>query len=128
MLGLILAFAASTCSDGPTGPQSGRVLLALAGAGASDRALLLEITGADTSARIDTIEVAPGSSYRLFARALTPQRWRVIVTGNIANGTLVQVIIPNRSKAGSYSGTVLDVADATFDELAPGVRALSVAP
>ena len=127
VLCVVLAFGASYCSDGPTAPRPGHFLVALAGAGANDGALLVEIAGADTTARIDTVVVAPGSSYRVFARRRAQTQWRAIVTGTIVNGTLLQVNVPDASKSALYRFTVLDVADAAFAQLAPGARMLSVA-
>lgn len=127
-LALVVALAATTCRDVPTGPTSGTFRVALAGAGAADRAILVEVAGTDTSARIDTIAAAAGSPYRVFAQRQTGTRWRVIVTGPIADGTLVQLGVPDQGKSGLYTGTVLDVANATFAVLAPGARAITVAP
>ncbi len=125
---LVVALAASHCSDGPTGPTPGMFRVALTGAGAADRAVLIEVAGTDTTARIDTVVAAAGSPYRVFAQRQTRIVWRVIVTGPIANGTLVQLGVPDKGKSGFYNGTVLDVADATFAELAPGARAITVSP
>jgi hypothetical protein len=125
---LVVALAASHCRDVPTGPTPGTFSVALTGAGAADRAVLIEVAGTDTSARIDTVITAAGSPYRVFAQRQTRTVWRVIVTGPIANGTLVQLGVPDKGKSGFYSGTVLDAADAMFAELAPGARAITVSP
>lgn len=125
---LVVALAASHCRDVPTGPTPGRFRVALAGAGAADRAILVEVAGTDTSARIDTVVATAGSPYRVFAERETRTRWRVIVTGPIANGTLVQLGVPDQGKSALYTGTVLDLANATFAELAPGGRAITVSP
>src|SRR5581483_3293822 len=65
-LAVALALAASYCGDGPTGPVTGRLLVTLAGAGPADRALLVEVTGADTSAVIDSLAPVPGAPYQVF--------------------------------------------------------------
>lgn len=127
-LALVLAFAASDCGTSPTGPTPGNLAVALAGAGAADHALLLEIAGTDTSASIDTVQAMTGSAYRVFAQRETASRWRVIVTGVLGNGPLVEIGVPNKSRSSAYSGIVLDVADASFAELAPGGRTLTVSP
>ncbi len=126
-LGVVLALALNQCSDS-TGPTSGNLSLQLSNAGTNDRALLLEVAGTDTSARIDTVLASAGSPYRVFAQRQTLARWRVIVTGNLANGVLVTITVPNPSRTTSYSGTILDVADASFADLPPGLRALTVTP
>jgi len=125
---LVLVFAASHCSNGPTGPTGGTFNVTLTGAGAADRAVLIQVAGTDTSARIDTVVAAAGSPYRVFAQRQTGTVWRVIITGPIANGTLVQLGVPDKGKTSFYSGTVLDAADATFAELALGARAITVSP
>jgi hypothetical protein len=125
---LLVALAVSHCRDVPTGLMPGTFRVALTGAGAADRAVLIEVAGTDTSARIDTVAAAAGSPYRVFAQRQTGTRWRVIVTGPIANGILVELGVPDNGKSGFYSGTVLDVADATFAVLAPGARAITVSP
>lgn len=125
---LVVAFAASHCRDVPTGPTPGTFRVALTGAGAADRAVLIEVAGTDTTARIDTVVAAAGSPYRVFVQRQTSTRWRVIVTGPIANGALAQLAVPDQGKSGSYTGTVLDLANATFAELAPGARAITVSP
>jgi hypothetical protein len=127
-LGTVLVFAASDCGTSPTGPTPGNLAVALVGAGASDHALLLEIAGADTSARIDTVQATTGSAYRVFGQRETASRWRVIVTGTLENGPLVEIGVPNKSRSRAYAGTVLDVADASFLELAPSGRTLTVSP
>jgi hypothetical protein len=125
---LVVVFAASHCSNGPTGPTGGTFTVALTGAGAADRAVLIELAGTDTSARIDTVVAAAGSTYRVFAQRQTRTVWRVIITGALANGTLVQLGVPDKGKTSFYTGTVLDAADGTFAELAPGARAITVSP
>src|SRR5260370_28892852 len=88
-LALVVALAATTCRDVPTGPTSGTFRVALAGAGAIDRAILIEIAGTHTRARIHTVVAAPGSPHRGFAHRQTGPRRRVIVTRPIAAGTRV---------------------------------------
>jgi hypothetical protein len=125
LLGVVLALAVSRCSDS-SGPASTALALQLSNAGASDRAMLLQIAGADSTARIDTVLAPAGSTYRVFARRESAMRWRVIVTGNLANGVLVSMLVPGQPLATAYSGTILDVADASYADLQPGSRALTV--
>lgn len=125
---VLLALAAGACHDNPTGPASGTLGLQLANAVANDRALLIQLVGTDTSARIDTVLAASGSSYRVFALRQASDQWRVIVVGSLANGALVSFAVPDKSKTTAYSATVLDVANAAFAKLPPGSRALSVTP
>jgi hypothetical protein len=127
LLGVVLALAMSRC-ESATGPASHGLSLRLSNAGAADRAMLLQISGSDSTARIDTVVAPAGSSYRVFTQRQSAVRWRVIVTGNLSNGVLVTVLVPDRSLATAYTGTILDVADATYADVQPGNRALTIAP
>jgi hypothetical protein len=124
---LLAALAASGCHD-TTGPSSGTLGLTLANAVAHDRALLIQLAGTDTSARIDTVLAASGSTYRVFALRQASAQWRVIIVGSLANGALVSFAVPNKGRVTAYSATILDVANAAFADLPPGARALSVTP
>jgi len=125
---LAVMIGALHCNDGPTGPTAGTLSVRLANAGSSDRAMLLQIAGTDTSARIDTVQAATGSSYRVFVQRQSRIQWRAIVTGNLSNGVLLSIGVPDKDRASAYTGTILDVADATFADVPPGSRQLSVAP
>jgi len=127
VLAVVLALAVSRC-ESPAGPASHALSLQLSNAGAADRAMLLQIVGADSSAHIDTVVAAAGSTYRVFAQRQSTVRWRVIVTGNVSNGVLVTVLVPNRAPTTAYTGTILDVADALYADLLPGSRALTITP
>ncbi len=125
---LAVTLGALYCTEGPTGPTAGTLSVRLANAGSSDRAMLLQIAGTDTSARIDTVQATPGSSYRVFVQRQSVTRWRVIVTGNLSNGVLLSIGVADKDRASAYTGTILDVADAAFADVPPGSRQLSVAP
>ena len=126
VLAVVLALAVSRC-ESPAGPASHALSLQLSNAGAADRAMLLQIVGADSSAHIDTVVAAAGSTYRVFAQRQSTVRWRVIVTGNVSNGVLVTVLVPDKA-ATAYTGTILDVADASYADVQPGSRALTITP
>ena len=127
LLGVVLALTVSRCETA-SGPASHALSLQLSNAGAAHRALLLQIVGADSSAHIDTVMAAGGSSYRVFAQRQSTVRWRVIVTGNVSNGVLVTVLVPDKAPATAYTGTILDVADASYADVQPGSRALTITP
>jgi hypothetical protein len=127
-VGLAVILAVLHCKEGPTGPTAGNLSVQLSNAGSSDRAMLLEIAGTDTSARIDTVQATSGSSYRVFVQRQSRARWRVIVTGNLSNGVLLSIGVPDKDRTGAYTATILDVADASFADVLPGNRQLSVAP
>jgi len=100
----------------------------LANAGSTDRAILVQIVGADTSARIDSVLAPAASAYRLFTQRLSATQWRAIITGNLSNGALLRLSVPAKSRASGYTATILDVADASFADVAPGSRAVTIAP
>ena len=127
LLAVVLALAVSRC-ESPSGPASHALSLQLSNAGAADRAMLLQIVGGDSSAHIDTVVAAGGSSYRVFAQRQSAVRWRVIITGNLSNGVLVTILVPDKSLATAYTGTILDVADASYADVQPGSRALTITP
>src|SRR5438105_4112596 len=54
-LAVVWAVAASGCSEPPAAPASVTFSAQLANAGSADRALLVQLVGADTSARIDSV-------------------------------------------------------------------------
>jgi hypothetical protein len=127
-LGAIGVITASGCGEPPAAPATVTLSAQLANAGTTDRAMLVQIVGADTSARIDSVMAPAASSYRLFTQRLSPTQWRAIITGNLSDGALLRLVVPGRSRASSYTATVLDVADASFADLPPGARAVSIAP
>jgi hypothetical protein len=126
-LGVVFAIAASGCSEPPAAPASVTLSAQLANAGSTDRAMLVQIVGADTSARIDSVFAPAGSTYRLFTQRLSATQWRAIITGNLSDGALLRLAVPGRSQASAYAATILDVADASFASLAPGSRAVTIA-
>ena len=126
-LAVVWAVAASGCSEPPAAPASGTFSAQLANAGSADRALLVQLVGADTSARIDSVLEPAGSSYRLFTERQSATQWRAIVTGNLTDGVLLRLAVPERSQANAYTATILDVADAAFASLPPGARAVTIA-
>ena len=127
-LGVALVAALAACNDTPTAPTSIHLSVQVQSVGSNDRAMLLELAGTDTSAKIDGVVAPPGGVYHVFAQLRSSTVWRVIVTGPIANGVVVELVVPNKATANLYRGTILDVADASFAEVAPGARALTVTP
>jgi len=125
--GVACGIAAGACSEPPAAPTSLTLSAQLTNAGSTDRAILVEIAGADTSARIDSVLAPAGSSYRLFTERLSVTQWRAIVTGNLSDGVLLRLAVPGRSRASAYTAAILDVADASFADLPPGSRAVTIA-
>ena len=127
-LGVVWAVAASGCSEPPAAPAAVTLSAQLANAGSTDRALLMQLVGADTSARIDSVLAPAGSSYQLFTQRQSATAWRAVVTGNLSDGVLLRLAVPERSQASAYTAAILDVADASFATLPPGARAVTIAP
>lgn len=126
-LGVALVVALGACRD-TTGPTSIHLAVQVENAGSNDRAMLLEMVGSDATATISGVVAPPGGVYHVFAQLRSPIKWRVIVTGPIANGVIVELVVPKTAKASLYGGTILDVADAAFTQVVPGTRALIVTP
>ncbi|HYT04498.1 MAG TPA: hypothetical protein VEM13_06415 [Gemmatimonadales bacterium] len=126
VLALILATGQCIDSTGPS--RSGTLNVLLQNAGTNDGAMLFQVADTSTGQVIDTVLAAPGSAYRVFVQRQSNTRWRVIVTGSLVDGTLVQVVVPDTGQVSAYSGKILDVADATFADLPPGTRSITVAP
>jgi hypothetical protein len=127
VLGVVSAIAASGCLEPPAAPASVTLSGQLANAVSTDRAMLVQIVGADTSARIDSVLGPTSSTYRLFTRRLSATEWRAIITGNLSDGVLLRVAVPSQSQASAYTATILDVADASFAAVPPGSRAVTIA-
>src|SRR5207237_10296508 len=105
-LAVVWAVAASGCSEPPAAPASVTFSAQLANAGSADRALLVQLVGADTSARIDSVLTPAGSSYRLFTERQSATQWRAIVTGNRTDGVLLRLAVAARRQAKRESATI----------------------
>src|SRR5690242_18089551 len=105
-LSVVLALGLSTCST-PAGPTAGTVVVSLAGAGVNDRAMLIEISASDASAAINSVVAAPGTSYVVFSQSVTSARWRAILTGSLANGPVLRVVIADKTKSALYGATLI---------------------
>src|SRR2546429_1945197 len=81
---VVWAVAASGCSDPPAAPASVTFSAQLANAGSADRALLAQLVGADTSARIGSVLTPARSSYRLFTHRQSAPPGRAILSGHIS--------------------------------------------
>lgn len=125
-LGLVCAVGASGCSEPAAAPRSVTISAQLANAGSTDRAMLIQLVGADT-ARIDSVLAPAGPDYRLFTQRQSATKWRAIVTGNLSDGVLLRLVVPEHSQTSAYTATILDVADASFANVPPGARAVTIA-
>src|SRR6266487_1063630 len=98
----------AACSDNPT----------------DDGAMTFEVSGAP----IDSA-TAVNASLRLFTRRVGGSAMLGVVVGNLANGAVVTLHVPDVGAAASYTANVLEVADRQ-DALRPSLAgyALTVAP
>jgi hypothetical protein len=108
-VGVIVA-GALACGDETDigGPSSneGPVTVSLATPNLSDGAVLISITGPGL------LEARPANStYRVYWRLASASEMRVLVLGNIAEGPLCTVRVPDARSASGYSGSILQVAD-----------------
>jgi hypothetical protein len=128
-LGVALLIALGACLDAaPTAPMSIHLAVQVQNVGSNDRAMLLELAGNDSSATIAGVVAPSGGAYHVFAQVRSSTKWRAIVTGPIADGVIVELVVPKTATASRYGGTILDVADASFTQVVPGARALMVTP
>ena len=128
VLAVVAAIAGGGCSSEPAGPATITLQAQLAGAGTADRALLVQVVGTDTAARIDTVTAPVGSAYVVFVQRQSSTGWRAIVTGSLSNGAVLRLQVPGKKTASAYRATILDVADASFATLPAGSRALTITP
>ncbi len=116
----------AACSDNPTGggARAGTLTLRLTTPHADDGAMTFEVSGAP----IDSA-TAVNASLRLFTRRVGGSAMLGVVVGNLANGAVVTLHVPDVGAAASYTANVLEVADRQ-DALRPSLAgyALTAAP
>ena len=127
IVALVAALSVSAaCSDESItgGPQAGTLSLRLVTPNADDGALQFELSGAP----LDTA-TAGNASLQLFTRRLSDSRVVGVVVGDLANGVLVTLHVPDVSAVAGYTAQVLEVAD-RGNELRTSLTgyALSVTP
>jgi hypothetical protein len=98
----LLAAAAACGKDRPTEPVEGKVLVHLNSPNTHDGAVLLRITGPVTAVRA----VAPLQAASTTAGAVT----RVVVTGDIGSGPILELTIPDQRELNSYLAFVEQAA------------------
>ncbi len=107
---------------GPPQAISGEVTLVLSGSGTTDGALLLRISGGPVDA------IAPVGPVTTDGAPLAGgAQFRAVVTGNLANGDLARIRVPDVAAAGAYTVVIEQVADRnTFALLDPAGRSVTV--
>lgn len=109
----ILAMVAVTslvtaCSSDPNSdaPEPGTLVLSLTTPHADDGAMLFTVSGPS----IDSV-IAANPSLRLFTRRVNGSTVTGAVVGDLANGAVVRLQVPDVGGAAGYTARVLEVAD-----------------
>lgn len=102
--GLVIAALACDCPTGVCGAGPATVSLVTPNTG--DRAILVTITGPG----LENIKRA-NSSHSVHWRLISAQEARVVVFGNLTDGPVFTINVPDREDLSGYSATVLQVAD-----------------
>lgn len=112
-LALSAALLAAACGGDAGGPKAGELVVNLATPGAGTRAVLFRLVGAQSS-----IAAATGTSYRVFTTSLGGDTVRVAVVAprgsSLVAGGLVRLSVPDVGRAGSYTATASEAADAGY--------------
>lgn len=91
-------------------PVPGNIAVSFFTPNSTDGAVLFTVTGPEL------IDFAPAnSSARMFTRLVAPREMRVIVIGNLGNGPLFTMRVPNTNDISGFSATVAQVADLNDD-------------
>ncbi|HSU14775.1 hypothetical protein [Longimicrobium sp.] len=108
---LVAAALLSACGGGDgTGsaaPGPGVLTVTLDNPNAGDRALVLTLSGPAA-----VTDVQPAVATNVVYTRTQGTTTRVAVFGTIADGALLQVSVPDAGRAGEYSATVQEAADA----------------
>lgn len=99
-----LAGAVSCGSTEPAGPESGVIVASLNTPNDRDGALVIRIIGEQSELR------AAGSYRMATANAVQGTTMRVILSGQIADGAVLEFTVPDISKLGTYAVTVEQAA------------------
>lgn len=104
---LVLAAALTSCgggSDGGHDPEPGPLTLTLNTPNADDGAILFKVTGGVVDSISAGVMVEDGSY------AAVTGGTRVVVAGNITDGVLAHIWVPDVADAGNYAVTVEQVS------------------
>lgn len=120
---VMVAFLAAACTTDQTPmPTAGTLTLALAGAGNTDGAIVLLVSGGPV------VSVAVSNGYQVATNA-DGAGTHVMVLGSLSSGTLATINVPDMSRASSYVVSVVQVSDRnSFGLLDPVGYHVSVHP
>jgi hypothetical protein len=110
-LGFLLTLAVGSCASeqgGPTEPEgpvptAGTLSLQLSTPNANDGGVMFTISGG-------TINSVSSSNYTIFTAQPGPTIRKVVVAGNLTNGVLVTIAVPDVALAGQYTAVLEQVA------------------
>jgi hypothetical protein len=94
------------CSNN-TGPTAAALNLSLSSPNADDGAVLLTISGGP----VDSVEAV---GYGVYMARPGAETVRLIVTGELASGTIARIHVPDSRQMSSYSAKILQVAARTY--------------
>ena len=110
------------CSQDTIGPTAGTLTVNLASPNSDDGAVLFTISGGP----IDSV-ASPG--YQIYSARLEANTLRLIVTGDVASGTIATIYLADIRLASSYSATVNQVAArASYGQHDPAAYTLTLSP
>lgn len=113
-----LALAGCGKSDA-TGPVAGLLTVTLSTSTPNTGALMFTVSGG----QIDGVNAA---GYQTYQTTLSTSSRRIILTGNIAAGTVVQLQVPDIAKASNYTARVEQAADRTTYQPLTGGYSLTI--
>lgn len=121
LIAVLVLLGACRAGDSAVSPQPGTLTLTLTGGGSTDGAIVLTISGGAVTS------VAGAAGYEVASNADVTGT-HLMVVGNIANGKLATIEVPDISLAAGYVVSVSQVADrSSFALLDPGHYAVSIA-
>ncbi len=122
-LALVLAGGLLSACGGevvPPGPTPGTLLVSLSGAGATDGAILIRVSGGSVSSVMSAVPYTASG-------AESTTGYRVVVTGDLHDGAVVHLQVPDVNAIAGYSAVVEQVADRnTFALLDPVSRRVTI--
>ncbi len=104
---VVVVLMAGACGGGVTSPAAPATATATLSSTATDGAILLRVTGPG----FDNAPVAANEGLLLYSRQVSESEWMVAVFGNVADGALFTVGVPDGRKISSYAASVVQVAD-----------------
>ena len=110
------------CSHDTIGPSAGTLTVNLASPNSDDGAVLFTISGGP----IDSV-ASPG--HQIYSARLDASTLRLIVTGDVASGTIATIYLADMRLASSYSATVNQVAArASYGQHDPASYIVTLSP